>query len=119
MSLVDQLIIGFDKALRTSTGNTTGSNRPSPAREISADNLTSDERDWHALCALIIVAFAPRRCICGQALTAKSGRVANAVPKRLKKKPITSYGVRKIKELDASVGKLNPVWYAARMPRVP
>jgi ubiquinone biosynthesis monooxygenase Coq7 len=116
VSLVDQLIIGFDKALRTSTGNTTGSNRPSPAREISADNLTSDERELAA--RLMRVNHCGEVCAQalyhGQALTAKSGRVANAMLKAAEEE--TDHLVwceGRLKELDASISKLNPVWYAS------
>ena len=116
MSLVDNLIIGFDRALRTSTGNTTGSKRPCPAGSEPSDELSNHER---ALAArLMRVNHCGEVCAQalyhGQALTAKSGRVANAMLKAAEEE--TDHLVwceSRLRELDSSVSKLNPFWYAS------
>lgn len=116
MALIDDLIIGFDSALRISTGNTTGHRRESPAKDLPSDELSVSEKQHSA--RLMRVNHCGEVCAQalyhGQAMTAKSGRVANSMLKAAEEE--TDHLVwceQRLKELDAGVSKLNPIWYAS------
>jgi ubiquinone biosynthesis monooxygenase Coq7 len=116
MSFIDQLIIGFDRALRTSTGNTSSSQRPSPVNGIDTTELTEEQRQLSG--RLMRVNHCGEVCAQalyhGQALTAKSGRVSNAMLKAAEEE--TDHLVwceSRLKELSTDTSKLNPLWYAS------
>lgn len=114
MSLFDTLILELDKALRTSTGNVGMTQRPTPAAHQS--ELNADEK------ALAGRLMRVNHCgeVCaqalyhGQALTAKSGRVANAMREAaVEETDHLAWCEGRLKELDTPVSLLNPLWYAS------
>ena len=117
MPLLDKLIIGFDQALRTSTGNVGGSNRPTPVINSSTPNtLSEDERQLSG--RLMRVNHCGEVCAQalynGQALTAKSDRVAIAMLDAAKEETDhLAWCEHRLSELDTPVSRLNPIWYAS------
>lgn len=116
MSLLDKFIVEFDQALRTATGNTPASQRPSPALSLEATELEPEEKVRSG--RLMRVNHCGEVCAQalyhGQALTAKSGRVSNAMLKAAEEE--TDHLVwceTRLKELDTKVSVLNPLWYAS------
>ncbi len=116
MALIDDLIIGFDSALRISTGHTSGNQRPTPANDAEDSTLSNSERLLSA--RLMRVNHCGEVCAQalynGQAMTAKSNRVANSMRHAAEEE--TDHLVwceQRLKELDADVSKLNPIWYAS------
>ncbi|MFN3237497.1 MAG: 2-polyprenyl-3-methyl-6-methoxy-1,4-benzoquinone monooxygenase [Pseudomonadales bacterium] len=116
MTFIDQLIIGFDTALRTSTGNTSSSHRPSPASGPDTTALSHEQQQLSG--RLMRVNHCGEVCAQalyhGQALTAKSGRVSNAMLKAAEEE--TDHLVwceSRLKELNTETSKLNPLWYAS------
>lgn len=116
MAMIDQIIIGFDKALRTSTGNTTGVDRLSPALELDHGDLSAEEKKLSG--RLMRVNHCGEVCAQalyhGQALTAKSGRISQAMLKAAaEEQDHLAWCEARLKELDTGVSKLNPIWYSS------
>lgn len=116
MSVLDKFIGEFDQALRTATGNTTTSHRPSPAVPMDKPELEQADRKLSG--RLMRVNHCGEVCAQalyhGQALTAKSGRVSQAMLKAAEEETDhLAWCEKRLKELDTSVSKLNPFWYAS------
>ncbi len=116
MSIFDKFIVEFDQALRTTTGNTTSSQRPSPA--VSMDKPTLEQNEKTLSGRLMRVNHCGEVCAQalyhGQALTAKSGRVNQAMLKAAEEETDhLAWCESRLKELDTHVSKLNPFWYAS------
>lgn len=114
MSILDAAILELDKALRTSTGNVGSTLRSTPA--TSQSNLTTDETKTSG--RLMRVNHCGEVCAQalyhGQALTAKSGRVANAMHEAAAEETDhLAWCESRLKELDTPVSRLNPFWYAS------
>lgn len=116
MPTIDQIIVGFDNALRISTGNTTGHKRSSPAADLTSDRLSTQEQQLAG--RLMRVNHCGEVCAQalyqGQALTAKTSRVSHAMVQAAEEE--TDHLVwceGRLKELDTKVSKLNPIWYAS------
>jgi ubiquinone biosynthesis monooxygenase Coq7 len=114
MAFLDKLIIGFDQALRTSTGHIGQTRRPSPAGEST--DLTIEERRLSG--KLMRVNHCGEVCAQalynGQALTARSGRVANSMREAAEEETDhLAWCEARLKELSTPVSKLNPLWYAS------
>jgi ubiquinone biosynthesis monooxygenase Coq7 len=113
MAFIDTLITGFDQALRTSTGHIGMTHRPSPV--ACHGELISDEKTLAG--RLMRVNHCGEVCAQalyhGQALTAKSGRVANAMREAAEEETDhLAWCEARLKELNTPVSKLNPLWYA-------
>ncbi len=116
MSIFDKFIVEFDQALRTTTGNTTSSQRPSPAVSMDKPALEQNEKTLSG--RLMRVNHCGEVCAQalyhGQALTAKSGRVNQAMLKAAEEETDhLAWCESRLKELDTHVSKLNPFWYAS------
>ena len=115
-SLLDELIIHFDRALRTAAGVVGKTDRDSPASEIDEDSLTQQERQNSA--RLMRVNHCGEVCAQalynGQALTARSSRVARSMQQAaMEETDHLSWCEDRIKELDSHVSYLNPLWYGS------
>ena len=115
-SAMDNLINGFDAALRTVSGAVGQPDRPSPARDSRDTQLTSEQKLEAARLMRInhcgeVCAQALYR---GQALTAKNiGAVATLDQAAAEEADHLAWCQTRIKELDSHVSYLNPLWYAA------
>ena len=112
--MIDHLILGFDRALRTLSGGAV-SNRPHPARGLPESDLTPDERRHAA--GLMRVNHTGE--VCAQALyqaQALSARDA-ATRERLshaarEEEEHLAWTQQRLTELDARPSLVNPLWYA-------
>ncbi len=115
-SAIDNLINGIDAALRTVSGAVGQPDRPSPAQDSQATELTSEQKLKAARLMRInhcgeVCAQALYR---GQALTAKNiGAVATLDQAAAEEADHLAWCQTRIKELDSHVSYLNPLWYAA------
>lgn len=114
MSLFDNIIKEFDQALRTSTGHIGLTQRPSPVK----DAVTLTNEDAQKSGRLMRVNHCGEVCAQalyqGQALTARSGRVANAMHEAAEEEADhLAWCEARLKELNTPVSKLNPIWYAS------
>ncbi|MCB1691361.1 MAG: 2-polyprenyl-3-methyl-6-methoxy-1,4-benzoquinone monooxygenase [Pseudomonadales bacterium] len=116
MNPVDRLIARFDEALRTVAGTVGTSDRASPAIGIEGRELNAQEKETAARLMRVnhcgeVCAQALYR---GQALTAKSGRVAGSLNQAAREETDhLAWCEARIQELGSHVSYLNPVWYAA------
>lgn len=113
MSLIDKVIREFDQALRTSTGHIGQTHRQAPVKD--AKELTREESELSG--RLMRVNHCGEVCAQalyqGQALTARSGRVANAMRAAAEEETDhLAWCEARLKELNTPVSKLNPLWYA-------
>ncbi len=114
--MLDRFITELDKALRVTSGAVGKTPRPSPALDIEDDELTSEQKTEAA--RLMRVNHCGEVCAQalyqGQALTARSGRVSNSMQKAANEETDhLSWCESRLKELDANVSVLNPIWYAS------
>ncbi len=112
--MLDQLILGFDRALRTLTGIATSS-RPVPGAALPAPELTPEERR-HAG-GLMRVNHTGE--VCAQALYAAQALVARDPGLRTRfaaaardEEDHLAWTQARLAELDDRVSLLNPLWYA-------
>ena len=112
--LVDQLIVGFDRALRTLAG-TVSSTRPSPATGISSADLTPEERRHAA--GLMRVNHTGE--VCAQALYQAQALVARDPEIRdrfaaaaREEQDHLAWTQDRLVELGDRTSFANPLWYA-------
>ena len=116
MSIFDQAIVEFDKALRTSSGTIGQTRRLSPASSIADSELSAIEKKKSA--GLMRVNHCGEVCAQalnqGQALTAKTARVEKQLQAAADEETDhLSWCEGRIDELDSNVSALNPIWYAS------
>ncbi|MDG1206249.1 MAG: 2-polyprenyl-3-methyl-6-methoxy-1,4-benzoquinone monooxygenase [Pseudomonadales bacterium] len=116
MSIIDQAIVEFDKALRTSSGTIGQTRRLSPASSIADSELSAIEKKKSA--GLMRVNHCGEVCAQalyqGQALTAKTARVEKQLQAAADEETDhLSWCEGRIDELDSNVSALNPIWYAS------
>jgi ubiquinone biosynthesis monooxygenase Coq7 len=114
MSLLDTLILELDKALRTSTGNVGMTSRPTPAADQSELNVEEKALAGRMMRVNHCGEVCAQALYHGQALTAKSGRVASAMREAaIEETDHLAWCESRLKELDTPVSLLNPLWYAS------
>ena len=112
--MIDELILGFDRALRTLFGAAVGG-RPNPAEGLPEPALTLDERRHAA--GLMRVNHTGEVCAQAlyqaQALTARDagirGRLASAAREE---EEHLAWTQQRLAELDDRPSLVNPLWYA-------
>ena len=111
--MLDELVIGFDRALRTLSGHATSS-RPTPGANIAEVDLAPDERRHAA--GLMRVNHAGE--ICAQALYAAQAITARdpAIRKQFaqaarEEEEHLAWTRQRLVELSDRVSLLNPLWY--------
>jgi ubiquinone biosynthesis monooxygenase Coq7 len=112
--MLDQLILGFDRALRTLAGTATSS-RPVPGASLPAPELTVDEQRHAA--GLMRVNHTGE--VCAQALYAAQALVARDPDIRARfasaareEEDHLAWTQGRLAELNDRVSLLNPLWYA-------
>ena len=113
-SMLDSLIVGFDRALRTLTG-IAQSSRPIPGADLPEPSLTPDERRHGA--GLMRVNHTGEVCAqalyAGQALTARDPEVASRFSAAAREEEEhLAWTQSRLTELDDRPSLLNPLWYA-------
>jgi ubiquinone biosynthesis monooxygenase Coq7 len=114
LSFVDQLITGFDRALRSLTPNTQVSGRANPAEQRTENELSDSERRHAA--GLMRVNHAGEVCAQalyqGQALTAKLTEVRQEMEFAADEEiDHLAWCEDRLKELNSHTSLLNPAWY--------
>lgn len=114
MALVDELIGGFDRALRAIAG-VQGQRRPSPAAAVPEEEpLTEAERAHSA--ALMRVNHVGEICAQalyeGQALAARAGTREALLEAAAEERDHLAWCAGRIRELGGRTSILNPLWYA-------
>lgn len=111
---IDQLIVGFDRALRTLSGTVSGT-RPNPARAVTGSDLTPDERRHAA--GLMRVNHTGE--VCAQALYQAQALVARdpEVKERFaaaarEEEDHLAWTQDRLAELGDRTSLANPLWYA-------
>jgi 3-demethoxyubiquinol 3-hydroxylase len=112
--MIDDLILGIDRALRTLSGVAT-SGRPSPARGLPESELTADERRHAA--GLMRVNHAGEVCAQAlyqaQALTARAAGIREALARAAREEEEhLDWTQQRLAELGARPSLANPLWYA-------
>ena len=116
LSVIDQMIDGVDRALRTLTDNTTIANRKNPASSaLDSDDLSDAERKHAA--GLMRVNHSGEVCAQalyqGQALTAKLPEVRREMEAAANEEiDHLAWCEERLKELNSHTSALNPLWYA-------
>jgi 3-demethoxyubiquinol 3-hydroxylase len=112
--MIDSLIVGFDRALRTLTGTATPS-RPTPGADLPAAMLEASDRRHAA--GLMRVNHTGE--VCAQALYAAQALVARNPEVRARfsdaareEEDHLAWTQERLAELDARPSLLNPLWYA-------
>jgi 3-demethoxyubiquinol 3-hydroxylase len=112
--VLENLIVPFDRALRTLTG-TVSPTRPTPGERIAEPNLTAHERRDAA--GLMRVNHTGE--VCAQALYAAQALVARDADVRARyaeaareEEDHLAWTQARLTELDARPSLLNPLWYA-------
>ena len=112
--MLENLIVPFDRALRTLTG-TVSPTRPTPGERIAEPNLTAHERRDAA--GLMRVNHTGE--VCAQALYAAQALVARNADVRARyaeaareEEDHLAWTQARLTELDARPSLLNPLWYA-------
>jgi 3-demethoxyubiquinol 3-hydroxylase len=111
----DQLILGFDRALKTLTGNVPAQ-RENPAAEKEESDLAASERAHAA--GLMRVNHAGEICAQalyeGQALTARSSQARDTLLHAAQEeRDHLAWCAERLQELDARPSMLDPVFYGA------
>ena len=114
--MLDKLIIHFDQALRTTAGSVGQTKRISPGNKVKNPALSPEDREISA--GLMRVNHCGEVCAQalyhGQALTAKSSRVAKSMKQAADEETDhLSWCEIRLKELDSHVSYLNPIWYTS------
>jgi ubiquinone biosynthesis monooxygenase Coq7 len=112
-SFIDQVLISFDQALRTLSGQGV-SQRPNPAADLPEPELHDDERKHSA--GLMRVNHAGEICAQalyhGQALTARSSHVKKTLQQAAEEESDhLAWCQQRLTELNSHVSYLSPVWY--------
>jgi len=112
--MIDSLIVGFDRALRTLSG-TAASSRPIPGAALPSPELTADERRHAA--GLMRVNHTGE--VCAQALYSAQALVARNPELRARfagaareEEDHLAWTQTRLAELNDRVSLLNPLWYA-------
>lgn len=110
----DDLIVGFDRALRTLTGTTTSS-RPNPAASAPESPLTPDERRHAA--GLMRVNHTGEVCAQAlyqaQALTARDPKIRQRLAQAAREEEEhLTWTQQRLSELGSHTSFANPLWYA-------
>ena len=111
--MLDELVIGFDRALRTLSGHATSS-RPTPGANIADALLTPDERQHAA--GLMRVNHTGEICAqalyAAQALTARDPAIRQqfALAAREEEEHL-AWTRQRLSELSDRASLLNPLWY--------
>src|SRR5512135_3779145 len=116
-SLVDSLILGFDRALRTVAGATQAT-RPNPAAELPEADLSPDERRHAA--SLMRVNHCGEVCAQalyqGQALSCDDAAVTRALAQAAREETEhLAWTEQRVSELGGRLSLLNPLWYAGSL----
>jgi ubiquinone biosynthesis monooxygenase Coq7 len=114
---LDQLILQFDRALRTVAGPARAS-RPSPAARVAESDLAPAERSHAA--ALMRVNHVGEVCAQalyqGQALTARDESARAALGRAAREEEDhLAWSAERIRELGGRPSLLNPLWYAGSL----
>lgn len=112
--MTDDLILGFDRALRTLLG-VAASGRPNPAAGIADPDLTPDERRHAA--GLMRVNHTGEVCAQAlygaQALTAREGEIRRQLARAAREEEEhLAWTQQRLAELNDRPSLLNPLWYA-------
>lgn len=112
--MMDDLILGFDRALRTLLG-VAASGRPNPAAGIPDRDLTPDERRHAA--GLMRVNHTGEVCAQAlygaQALTAREGEIRRQLARAAREEEEhLAWTQQRLAELNDRPSLLNPLWYA-------
>jgi ubiquinone biosynthesis monooxygenase Coq7 len=111
--MLDELVIGFDRALRTLSGHATSS-RPTPGDNIAETELTVDERRHAA--GLMRVNHTGEICAqalyAAQALTARDPALRKQFSEAARdEEEHLAWTRRRLAELSDRPSLLNPLWY--------
>ena len=117
MSPIDQLITGFDRALRTVAGAPRAA-RPSPAEGLPEAHLAEAERSHAA--ALMRVNHVGEVCAQalyqGQGLTARDPSARQGLERAAREEEDhLAWSAQRIRELGGRPSLLNPLWYAGAL----
>lgn len=114
MQLLDTFIIGFDRALRTVTGEA-AARRANPAAQVVDGNLDMTERQHSA--GLMRVNHVGE--VCAQALYEAQGQFSKNdnikrqfVQAAHEEEDHLAWTVQRLRELNSHTSRLNPLWYA-------
>jgi ubiquinone biosynthesis monooxygenase Coq7 len=112
--MIDHLILGFDRALRTLSGSAVSS-RPHPAHGLPESELTPDERRHAA--GLMRVNHSGEVCAQAlyqaQALTARDAATRERLAQAAREEEEhLAWTQQRLTELDARPSLVNPLWYA-------
>ena len=115
MPSVDDLVVSFDRALRTLAGRPTAS-RPTPGAEIVGADLTADERRHAA--GLMRVNHTGEVCAqalyAAQALVARDASVKQEFARAAREEEEhLAWTQQRLDELSGRASLLNPFWYGA------
>jgi len=111
---IDDLIVGFDRALRTLAAAST-TVRPYPAERVESDELTAPEKSHAA--GLMRVNHSGEICAqalySGQALTSSNSLLKSELDRAAREETEhLAWTERRLDELGSHTSLLNPVWYA-------
>ncbi len=112
---LDNLIINFDRGLRTVFGQPLNSGRVNPARSASETELTESEKRLSARLMRVNHAgeVSAQALYQGQALTARTEVVRESMKQSaLEENDHLVWCKNRISELDGHVSFLNPLWYS-------
>ena len=117
MEPVDQLIKGFDTALRAVSG-VHASRRESPGYQLPEASLSSSERDHAA--ALMRINHVGEVCAQalyqGQALTTRDPAMRASLEQAAREEEDhLAWSADRVQELGGHLSRLNPVWYAGSL----
>jgi ubiquinone biosynthesis monooxygenase Coq7 len=112
--MIDDLIVAFDRALRTLAAGS-ASARPYPAQNLESPPLTDAEKSHAA--ALMRVNHAGEICAqalySGQALTSRNAELRRRLDGAAREETEhLAWTERRLEELGSRASLLNPVWYA-------
>lgn len=118
LSPLDQLIVGFDDALRATTGAIGKTRRSSPADSVETPELSANARALSG--RLMRVNHCGEVCAQalyqGQAVTARAPRVQESMKEAAREEEDhLAWCESRIEELDSHVSYLNPLWYTASL----
>jgi ubiquinone biosynthesis monooxygenase Coq7 len=113
-SPTDQVLIGFDQAVRTLFGRPQVSERPNPAAQLAEEGLSAQEQDQVA--RLMRINHTGEVCAQalyqGQALTAKLPAVRSQMERAAQEEnDHLDWCDTRLQELDQRKSLLNPLWY--------
>jgi len=117
LSLLDNLVIGFERARRAATGEAPAPNRPSPAAEVGTEP-EMDEATRRHVAGLMRINHTGEVCAQalyqGQALTAKLDRVRENMQHAAEEEiDHLAWCEQRVHELGAKTSVLNPFFYGA------